>query len=429
MGNNEPCSNDKETAGPALRALALAFAAVLLPAAGLRGGSRERVLLPVSVNGVSKGELLAFLEDGDIFLRVADLEDAGVRGFSGRRVPAPEGELVALGSLAPDVTFSFDTEAVALTLTTFPRYLGNTTRDLGNSRPDSIAYSTDTSAFVNYSVNWHNFKSLDAFAETGVSFHGNLLYASGSRDAQGRFTRGLTSYTVDDREHLTRWVVGDDFASAGTLGGALLLGGVGVSRNFELDPYFVRYPTFGLSGAVMTPSTADVYVNGAIVRREQLPPGQFDLTNLPVPAGSGNATVVIRDAFGGERTLASPFYSSSAVLARGLSEYTYNIGFVRRPLGSLRRRLRIRARLPRPAPSRRDGLVHARDAPGSALGLLERRAGRRAAPPLRRGRARPSPGAATGERAARPAPSPTSTSAGPSTSESSPGCSRRATRT
>ena len=123
---------------------------------------------------------------------------------------------------------------------------------------------------MNYSVNWHNFKSLDAFAETGVSFHGNLLYASGSRDAQGRFTRGLTSYTVDDREHLTRWVVGDDFASAGTLGGALLLGGVGVSRNFELDPYFVRYPTFGLSGAVMTPSTADVYVNGAIVRREQL---------------------------------------------------------------------------------------------------------------------------------------------------------------
>ena len=118
-----------------MRALALAFAAVLLPAAGLRGGSRERVLLPVSVNGVSKGELLAFLEDGDIFLRVADLEDAGVRGFSGRRVPAPEGELVALGSLAPDVTFSFDTEAVALTLTTFPRYLGNTTRDLGNSPP------------------------------------------------------------------------------------------------------------------------------------------------------------------------------------------------------------------------------------------------------------------------------------------------------
>jgi outer membrane usher protein len=319
--------------GPALRALAFALAAVLSSAAGLRGGSRERVLLPVSVNGVAKGDLLAFFENDDVLLRVADLEGAGVRGFSGHRVPAPEGELVTLGSLAPDITFLLDSESVALTLTTLPRYLGSTTRDLKTSRPDSIAYTTDTSAFLNYSANWRDFKSFDAFAETGISLHGNLLYASGSRDAQGRFTRGLTSYTVDDRERLTRWVVGDGFASGGTLGGALLLGGVGVSRNFELDPYFVRYPTFGLSGAVMTPSTADVYVNGAIVRREQLPPGQFDLTNLPVPAGSGNATVVIRDAFGGERTLASPFYSSSAVLARGLSEYTYNIGFVRRPLG------------------------------------------------------------------------------------------------
>ncbi len=324
----------KRDRGPALRALALAFAAVLSCAAGLRGSQRERVLLPVSVNGVAKGDLLAFLENGDVLLRVADLEGVGVRGFSGHRVPSPEGELVTLGSLAPEIAFSLDSETVALTLTTLPRYLGNTTHDLKVSRPDSIAYTTDTSAFLNYSANWRDFKSFDAFAETGISFHGNLLYASGSRDAQGRFNRGLTSYTVDDRERLVRWVVGDDFSSAGTLGGALLMGGVSVSRNFQLDPYFVRYPTFGLSGAVMTPSTADVYVNGAIVRREVLPPGQFDLTNLPVPAGSGNATVVIRDAFGGERTLASPFYSSSAVLARGLSEYTYNIGFVRRPLGS-----------------------------------------------------------------------------------------------
>ncbi len=319
--------------GWALRALALVFCAVLLPAV-LSGGQRERVLLPVSVNGVAKGDLLAFLENGDLFLRVADLEGAGVRGFSGRRVSEPDGDLVSLGSLAPDITFSLDLDAVALTLTTLPRYLGNTTRDLRTLRPDAITYSADTSAFLNYAVNWRDLKSFDAFAEAGFSLRGNLLYSSGSRDSDGRFTRGLTNYTVDDRARMTRWVIGDGVASAGTLGGALLLGGVSVSRNFELDPYFVRYPTFALSGAVTTPSTADVYVNGAIVRREVLPPGQFDLTNLQVPAGSGAATVVIRDAFGGERTLASPFYSSTSVLARGLSEYTYDIGFVRRPLGS-----------------------------------------------------------------------------------------------
>lgn len=310
------------------------LAAFLIAGPARAEAERERVILPLTVNGVARGEYLAVLRDADVLLAVQDLAAAGVRGFEGRREPSESGELVSLASLAPDVVFSLDTETVALHLTVLPRYLGVTVLDLKHGRPEGITYSKDTSAFVNYAVNWRGFKTFDAFAETGVSLRGNLLYTSGSRDGQGRFARGLTNYTVDDRERLRRWVVGDAFVSAGTLGGALLLGGIGVSRNFDLDPYFVRYPTLALSGAVTTPSTADVYVNGTIVRREQLPPGQFDLTNLAVPTGSGTARVVIRDAFGGERTLASPFYASTSVLSRGLSEYTYNLGFARNAIGS-----------------------------------------------------------------------------------------------
>jgi outer membrane usher protein len=319
---------------PGVRLAVLLILAAVLAAGSARAARRERVLMPVSVNGVARGDILAVLEDGDVLLSVEDLAAAGVRGFAGRREPAESGELVSLTSLAPDVAFSLDTETVALKLTILPRYLGTTVLDLKPGRPEGMRYTRDTSAFVNYAVHWNDFKSLDAFAEVGVSFRGNLLSSSGSRDAQGRFVRGLTSYTVDDRERLRRWVVGDAFVTAGTLGGALFLGGVGVARNFDLDPYFVRYPTLALSGAVTTPSTADIYVNGAVVRREQLPPGQFDLTNLAVPTGSGTAQIVIRDAFGGERTLASPFYASTSVLSRGLSEYAYNVGFARNPIGS-----------------------------------------------------------------------------------------------
>ena len=308
------------------------LAAVL--AGSVAAAQRERVLLPLSVNGVARGDILAVLEDGDVLLSVEALAAAGVRGLAGRREPAESGELVSLTSLAPDVAFSLDAETVALKLTILPRYLGTTVLDLKPGRPEGMTYTRDTSAFVNYAVHWNDFKSLDAFAEAGVSFRGNLLYSSGSRDAQGRFVRGLTNYTVDDRERLRRWVVGDAFVTAGTLGGALFLGGVGVARNFDLDPYLVRYPTLALSGAVTTPSTADIYVNGAVVRREQLPPGQFDLTNLAVPTGSATAQIVIHDAFGGERTLASPFYASTSVLSKGLSEYTYDVGFARTPIGS-----------------------------------------------------------------------------------------------
>jgi outer membrane usher protein len=139
---------------------------------------------------------------------------------------------------------------------------------------------------------------------------------------------------VDDRPRLRRWVVGDHVVTSDVLGGSLVLGGVSVSREFALDPYVARFPTVGLSGAALTPSTADVYVNGVLIRREDLPPGPFDLRNLPVPTGSASAKVVLRDAFGREREISSTFYIASTVLARGVQDYSYTLGFQRDNLGT-----------------------------------------------------------------------------------------------
>ena len=49
----------------------------------------------------------------------------------------------------------------------------------------------------------------------------------------------------------------------------------------------LRQPLPRLSGAILTPSTLDVYVNGALLRREQIAPGAFEVRNLPVGSGVG----------------------------------------------------------------------------------------------------------------------------------------------
>ena len=125
---------------------------------------------------------------------------------------------------------------------------------------------------------------------------------------------------MDDRARLVRYLVGDRFDATGPLGGSALLGGFSVSREFSLDPYFVRFPTVGLSGAVFTRSTAEVYVNGQLVRREILPPGPFELRNLPASVGSGTAEVVLRDAFGRQQVISPPFYFTSTLLRAGIQE-------------------------------------------------------------------------------------------------------------
>jgi outer membrane usher protein len=289
----------------------------------------ERVVLPLTLNEEPKGDVLAFVEGNDVLLRVRDLAGAGVTGFAGRRETRDGEEWISLGSLAPAVSFRLDLETVALAATVPPGWLGRHVLDASVGRPADIVFASDTSLFLNYAVNAQDGKTWNGFGEAGLSLGGNLVYGAVSRTSDGGVVRGLTNITRDDRERLRRYVLGDSYASAGGLGGALFLGGISVSRSFDLDPYFSRYPSFALSGAATTPSTVDIYVNGNIVKRQEVGPGLFQISNLLLPAGSGTTRVVVRDAFGQEREVTSGFYASTAVLAKGLSEYTYNLGFAR----------------------------------------------------------------------------------------------------
>lgn len=298
------------------------------------------------MNETSRGELPVAIRGGDILVRVNDMSEGGAGGelwtrlitFSRLRgeVAQIEGaEAVSLRALAPYVQFKFDEADLSLSMNLDPRLLSGTVVALQSGRPRDLIYSRDTSTFLNYSVgSFGRIKETTLFAETGTSFKGNLLYNSATRDTDGHIVRTLSSFTIDDRERLRRWTMGDAAISADALGGSALIGGISFTRAYQLDPYFVRYPSLNLRGIALTPSTVDVYVNGVRVGRQQIMPGPFELANVPVTSGAGNAQLVIRDAFGNERVESTSFYYSTGVLARGLSEYSYSAGFLRKNFGT-----------------------------------------------------------------------------------------------
>ena len=306
----------------------LLLLALALTAAGA-AAPIQRAVVPLSVNTVPKGEVSALLVGDDVLLRVRDLSAAGVSGFAGRREPHDGEEWVSLASLAPGASYRFDPETVTLSVTVPPTWLAGQVFDLSMPRPAGLVFLTSPSLFANYAVNVTDLKTWNGFGEAGLSVGGNLFYSAVMRADDGSVVRGLTNVTHDDRARLVRWVAGDTFAAAGGLGGSLFLAGLSVSRSFDLDPYFSRYPSFALTGAATTPSTVDVYVNGNIVKQETIGPGTFQLSNLLLPAGNGTTRIVVRDVFGQEREITGGFYASTAVLTKGLSEFTYNLGFRR----------------------------------------------------------------------------------------------------
>jgi outer membrane usher protein FimD/PapC len=86
-----------------------------------------------------------------------------------------------------------------------------------------------------------------------------------------------------------------------------VLTGLSVSRNVNLQPNFIQYPTAALSGVVLAPTTADVYVNGGLYRTLTLQPEPFSQENLNLPAGVNVTRVVLQDAYGAATTLGMPF--------------------------------------------------------------------------------------------------------------------------
>ncbi len=287
---------------------------------------QQPAMLDVTINGIAHGQTLVVMEDGQVWVDLESLTSAGVKDPGGDRRVWRNRMLVRLGSLAPRITYELDEVALALRLTVQAALLQGTRLDLTSRRPDGLEYHHATSAFLNYGTSLLSVGTSSVSLEAGLSAGHALVTSTMFGDTTGALRRGLTSITFDDRRHLNRYIAGDTVASTGALGGTVQLAGLSASRDFSLDPYFVRFPTLDLSGAVMTPSRVEVYVNNQLVRVEQLPPGVYQLDHLPLPVGAGDTRVVVRDAFGGEQAFSSSFYISQGVLARGVQQFSYAAG-------------------------------------------------------------------------------------------------------
>ena len=290
----------------------------------------ERAIVTLIVNETAYGDALVILRQGDVWLRVQALEAAGLRGFAGRRLVIDGEPHVAAASLAPAVTAVFDEVALTLSLVAAPTLFAATTLTIGDARPADLVYSRTPSAFLNYSGTWQSTTGVSAFGEGGVSLGPVSITSGFSRDAgTGRIVRGLSTATIDSPARLQRWTIGDVVVPGGPLDSGFVGGGITVGREWSLDPYYERFPSPSVSGSVTTPSTVDVYVNDRLVSENQLPPGPFQITKMPLTSGLGTTRVVVRDAFGREQQFGNPYYLTTTLLKRGTQDYQLGFAYAR----------------------------------------------------------------------------------------------------
>jgi outer membrane usher protein FimD/PapC len=300
---------------------------------------QELVILKVVINKDDRGEFFLIMsEDRDIWIKREDLNRLGLKRGVGRDIRHEGETYVSLMSVS-DLTFEINEEEVSLVITADPYLFEIQEAEISFKRPYNVSFASGPAAFLNYSVIYDDIADNSFFnlaGELGFSiedYFARSTFTYARTDGINRFTRLMTNITVNDRENLRTAILGDFAASSGILGSGAILGGFNLSKNYSIDPHFLKFPPLNLAGTLDTPSEVTVYLDGLPVRQENLSTGRFIYNDVPATVGRGNARIIIRDARENVRTLTIPFYYSNRLLKRGLHEYSYSIGFSREKTG------------------------------------------------------------------------------------------------
>ena len=130
----------------------------------------------------------------------------------------------------------------------------------------------------------------------------------------------------DDPNRMLRYQAGELSYPIASLQRYRPLVGVGVARQFDLQPYRVTQPGGRTGFTLESTSTVDVYVNGNRLQTLQLPAGTYMLSDFPVVNGANNVELVITDAVGRVQRQSFPVISDGELLDNGLSRYAASAG-------------------------------------------------------------------------------------------------------
>lgn len=308
--------------------------------------------LEVFVNGFPTELIAAFRQtpDGLLLIEPVQLKNVGIKPA---KEATREDGWIDIGRL-PGVVATYDEKNQTVSFDAVEKSRAARVIDaqadeipLANEKEEEPVATSNMGGLVNYTIfgatGGETWSDLSAFQGVSGLLDGRIFGPYGvlsssqilsSSDAENfGSTRLDTRWSYSDPKNLMTYNVGDIISGGLSWTRPTRLGGIQIRRNFTLRPDLVTMPLPELSGSAAVPSTVDVYVDNAQRASRSVPSGPFSITNLPIVTGAGTARLVVRDALGRETISETPFYASSNLLAKGLADFSAEIGFARRYYG------------------------------------------------------------------------------------------------
>ncbi|WP_420560005.1 fimbria/pilus outer membrane usher protein [Tepidicaulis sp.] len=292
-------------------------------------------LLPI-IDGKARADVVSVLVEGGMLFLPLDLLNREGIAFEGEAVQRGGKGFIAADRLS-GMRASFNIDKGTLDLVCLA---GCEKRTMLSVQPSkALAARTEgAGAFFNYdiSADWREGESSGGLLGEGVVFSGLSNARAVFTCAYGaarRCTRLESHITHDDPAGLARLTLGDTLTQPQFGEAPLRFGGIKWGTEFSLQPGFITFPTLDFTGEAQLPGAVDLFINGVRRFQGEVPEGPFSLGDIPAVQGSGEVTVVLRDALGRERQVTEAYYASPQLLRPGLAAYSLEAGFLREGFG------------------------------------------------------------------------------------------------
>ncbi|MGE8232511.1 MAG: fimbria/pilus outer membrane usher protein [Stenotrophomonas sp.] len=303
----------------------------------------QELHLEVHINQDPAASLARFSLRGQTLSASAQtLRELGLRLPAGIAAKSPE---IALEQLS-GVRVDYDARNQRLDLEVPVQMLDRPTTYLRAGPERSAAAVSDTSPglLLNYDLHAQQLqgdRDIDGFLELRLFGLGSGTWSSSqnTRLASDRTGQHATSTRFDSRwqldlpDRMLSLSLGDQLSGALSWSRSARFAGLHIARDFSLQPYRVTTPLSSFAGEAVLPSTVDLYINGVRQASQRVAPGRFQLDAMPALNGIGQAQLRVTDINGHSSALEFPLYGAPELLQPGLSDWSLDIGVLRRDYG------------------------------------------------------------------------------------------------
>ncbi|MCU4548259.1 fimbria/pilus outer membrane usher protein [Acinetobacter pittii] len=296
------------------------------------------LFLNISINSNASEDLVAVKQskDGKLYIRSSALKTLRLKMDE----HIPDNQWVCINDLN-GIQFKYLENEQSLNLKVPSNMLTGYSVDLSGQQvtnPHLLKMKPLNAAILNYSL-YHtitNDENLFSGTAEGIfnsaigNFSSGVLYNGSNENSYSheKWVRLETKWQYVDPEKIRIYTLGDFISNSPDWGSSVRLAGFQWSSAYSQRGDIVTSALPQFSGSAALPSTLDLYVNQQKIYSGLVPSGPFDIKQLPFISGN-EVTLVTTDATGQQSITKKPYYFSSKILAKGINEFSVDVGVPR----------------------------------------------------------------------------------------------------